>query len=50
VSLQALHHFIGALPLRLVHMGLLQEFIAKRHKDGVKTSTINAAPAVTGTS
>jgi integrase len=47
MHLRALHCFIDALPLRLVHMGSLQEFIAKRRKDGVKTSTINAALAVT---
>jgi integrase len=47
MHLQALDRFIGDLPLRQVHMGSLQEFIAKRRKDGVKTSTINAALAVT---
>jgi hypothetical protein len=37
--------FIGAIPLRQVHMGALQEFIAKRTRDGVKNKSINAALA-----
>lgn len=47
MHLQALDRFVGDLPLRQVHMGSLQAFIAKRRADGVKTSTINAALAVT---
>ncbi len=37
---------IGGLQLTQVHMGTLQEFVAKRRKDGVKTKSINAALAV----
>lgn len=47
MHLRGLEPFIGALPLRQVHLGSLQPFIAKRRADGVKTSTINAALAVT---
>ena len=47
MHLKALDRFVGDLPLRQVHMGSLQEFIAKRRKDGVKTSTINGALAIT---
>jgi integrase len=47
MHLQALDRFVGGLRLRQVHMGSLQKFIAKRREDGVKTSTINAALAVT---
>ena len=47
MHLKALNRFVGDLPLRQVHMGSLQEFIAKRRKDGVKTSTINGALAIT---
>ncbi len=32
---------VGHLPLEAVHMGNLQDYIAKRRKDGVKTNTIN---------
>jgi integrase len=46
MHLQMLDPFIGDLPLRLVHKGTLQEFIGKRKKDGVKTSTINQSLAV----
>lgn len=46
LHLRQLDPFIGALSLRQVHMGTLQEFIAKRRRDGVKTKSINAALAV----
>lgn len=46
VQLKRLDPFIGELELRQVHMGTLQEFIAKRRTDGVKTKTLNAALAV----
>jgi len=46
LHLRQLDPFIGAIPLREVHMGSLQEFIAKRRRDGVKTKSINAALAV----
>ena len=46
LHLRQLDPFIGAIPLRQVHMGTLQEFIAKRRRDGVKTKSINAALAV----
>jgi hypothetical protein len=36
----------GDLPLRQVHMGSLQTFIAKRKGDRVKASTINGALAI----
>jgi integrase len=44
--LKKLDPFIGELPLRQVHMGSLQSFIAKRRGDGVKSKTINMALAV----
>jgi len=44
--LKQLDPFIGTHLLRQVHIGTLQEFIAKRRKDGVKTKTINASLAV----
>lgn len=44
--LKQLDPFIGGLELQQVHMGNLQAFIAKRHQDGVKTKTLNAALAV----
>ncbi len=37
---------IGTLVLLQVHMGELQDFIAKRKAEGVKTKTLNAALAV----
>jgi integrase len=37
---------IGTLDLHQVHMGALQDFIAKRKAEGVKTKTLNAALAV----
>jgi integrase len=45
-QLKQLDPFIGGLELQQVHMGGLQEFIAKRRQDGVKTKTLNAALAV----
>ena len=47
MHLRELDPFIGSLPVRQVHMGSLQAFIAKRRADGVKSSTINGALAVT---
>jgi integrase len=47
MHLKQLDSFVGNLPLRQVHMGSLQGFIAKRRTDGVKSSTINAALAIT---
>jgi integrase len=47
MHLKGLDPFIGDLPLRQVHMGSLQSFIAKRRGDGVKSSTINGALAIT---
>jgi hypothetical protein len=38
--------FIGALELKQVHMGSLQEFIAQRRRDAVKTKTLNLALGV----
>ncbi|HUN26045.1 MAG TPA: tyrosine-type recombinase/integrase [Steroidobacteraceae bacterium] len=46
LHLKSLDPFIGALDLKQVHMGSLQEFINRRRQDGVKTKTINAALAV----
>ena len=46
MHLGALDPYIGDRILRQVHLGTLQEFIAKRRIDGVKTKTINAALAV----
>jgi integrase len=46
MHLKQLDPFIGGLELKQVHMGSLQEFIAKRRRDGVKTKTLNAALAV----
>jgi integrase len=46
IQLKMLDPMIGDLDLRHVHMGALQEFIAKRKADGVKTKTLNAALAV----
>lgn len=33
--------WVGPIPLRKLHMGYLQPFIAQRRKDGVKSRTIN---------
>ena len=46
VQLKMLVPMIGGLDLRHVHMGALQEFIAKRRAKGVKTKTLNAALVV----
>jgi len=46
VQLRMLDPLIGGLDLRHVHMGSLQEFIAKRRAEGVKTKTLNAALGV----
>jgi integrase len=46
LHLKQLDAYIGALDLKQVHMGNLQEFIAKRRQDGVKTKTLNSALAV----
>jgi integrase len=46
LHLRQLDPFIGGLELKQVHMGSLQDFIAKRRRDGVKTKTLNMALAV----
>ena len=46
LHLRYLDPFIGGLELKQVHMGSLQDFIAKRRRDGVKTKTLNMALAV----
>src|SRR5215831_7003722 len=46
VHLKMLDPFIGTLQLQRVHMGTLQEFIAHRRSEGVKTKTLNSALAV----
>ncbi len=46
LQLKQLDPFIGGLELKQVHMGSLQDFIAKRRRDGVKTKTLNMALAV----
>ena len=46
MHLKQLDPFIGNLELQQVHMGSLEEFIAQRRKDGVKTKTINIALGV----
>lgn len=46
MHLKMLDRFIGAMELKQVHMGSLQEFITKRRQDGVKTKTVNASLAV----
>jgi integrase len=46
MHLKQLDPFIGGVQLQQVHMGTLQEFIAKRRKDGVKTKSVNASLAV----
>jgi integrase len=44
--LKQLDPFIGAFELKQVHMGSLQDFIAQRRRDGVKTKTLNLALGV----
>ena len=44
--LKQLDPFMGGFELKQVHLGSLQDFIAKRRGDGVKTKTLNAALAV----
>ena len=44
--LRQLDPFVGGLELKQVHLGSLQDFIAKRRGDGVKTKTVNTALAV----
>ena len=44
--LKLLDRFVGDLMLDSVHMGTLQKFIAARHRDGVKTKTVNGSLAV----
>src|SRR5271167_344165 len=46
LHLKQLDAFIGGLELKQVHMGSLQEFIAQRRRDGVKTKTLNLALGV----
>jgi integrase len=46
LQLKQLDPFIGGLELQQVHMDNLQDFIAKRRQDGVKTKTLNMALAV----
>jgi hypothetical protein len=46
MHLKMLDPLIGHLDLRQVQMGALQEFIAKRKSEGVKTKTLNAALAI----
>ena len=46
LHLKQLDPFIGGLELKQVHMGSLQDFIAKRRRDGVKTKTLNLALGV----
>src|SRR6056297_3112810 len=46
LHLKQLDPLIGNLDLRMVHMGTLQPFIAKRQRQGKKTKTINIALAV----
>ncbi len=46
MHLKQLDPYIGSCLLRQVHMGSLQEFIAKRRSDGLKTKSINTALAV----
>jgi integrase len=46
LHLKMLVQMIGNLDLHHVHMGALQDFIAKRKAEGVKTKTLNAALAV----
>jgi integrase len=46
LHLKQLDVFVGDLELKQVHMGSLQEFIAQRRRDGVKTKTLNLALGV----
>jgi integrase len=46
LHLKQIDAFIGCLELKQVHMGSLQEFIAQRRRDGVKTKTLNLALGV----
>ena len=46
MHLRQLDPFIGSLELKQVHMGALQDFIASRRRDGVKSKTINLALGV----
>ncbi|MEO8309060.1 MAG: tyrosine-type recombinase/integrase [Pseudomonadota bacterium] len=46
MHLKQLDPFIGAMELKQVHLGSLQDFIAKRRLDGVKTKTLNMALAI----
>ena len=46
LHLKQLDPFIGVLELKQVHMGTLQDFIAQRRRDGVKTKTLNLALGV----
>ncbi len=46
LHLKQLDAFIGEMELKQVHMGSLQEFIAQRRRDGVKTKTLNLALGV----
>jgi integrase len=45
MHLKQLDPYIGALPLRQVHLGTMQGFIAKRRQEGIKTKSINLALA-----
>src|ERR1035438_10191449 len=47
--LKQLDPFIGAFELKQVHMGSLQDFIAQRRRDGVKTKTLNGRRPFNGT-
>jgi integrase len=46
MHLELLDPFIGDLPLRHVHTDSLRDFVKRRRKDGVKSSTINQSLAV----
>ena len=46
IHLKQLDPFIGALELKQVHLGSLQDFIARRRLDGVKIKTLNMALAI----
>lgn len=46
MHLKQLDPFIGAMELKQVHLGSLQDFIARRRLDGVKTKTLNMALAI----
>jgi len=45
MHLKQLDPYIGSTPLRQVHLGTLQGFIAKRRQEGIKTKSINLALA-----